>query len=157
MHLHSLCTWPGSFVRQAATEAAATETAKGTPIALIMSFSCGQTSHTHMNHPLAAIQHSPLYTMQCRCRHCQWYIGPLTLSIVCWHAFKSICRFVMHKLTYQLVNALYLLHDLFALMLRLHWNCYTHAGHLSDKEESLFKHAIKIVKDASQQGEQREM
>ena len=28
---------------------------------------------------------------------------------------------------------------------------------LSNKEESLFKHAIKTVKDASQQGEQREM
>ena len=81
----------------------------------------------------------------------------MTLSIVCWHAFKSICSFVKHKLTYQLVNALYLLHDLFAPILRLHWNCYTHAGHLSNKEESLFKHAIKTVKDASQQGEQREM
>ena len=46
MYLHNSCAWLGSFVRQATTEAAATETAKVTPIALFMSFSCRHTPHT---------------------------------------------------------------------------------------------------------------
>ena len=61
-----------------------------------------------------------------------------------------------HKLTYQLVDALYSLHELFAPMLKLHGICCTHAGHLSNQEGSLFKHAPKTAKDASQQGEQHE-
>ena len=96
MYLHSLCAWSGSLVRlalqrQAATEAAATETSKGTPIALFMSFSCGHTSRTHESSSTGCHTAQPFvyHAMQM-----------LTLSIVYWPIDTVLsllaCLQVMH-------------------------------------------------------------
>ena len=118
MYLHNSCAWLGSFVRQATTEAAATETAKVTPIALFMSFSCRYT-HTHKSF-IGCHTAQPFVYHAMQLSMAYWLIDPF---LVCWHALKSMCISMKHKLTYQLVDALCSLHDLFAPMLRLHCNC----------------------------------
>jgi len=68
----------------------------------------------------------------------------------------------LHVSSFSLWFWLHRLQVTVAMMAMAHWqlsDCLLHDrhlcyGHLSNKEESLFEHAPKTVKDASQQGEQ---